>query len=257
MDIYLISLEQDIQRRTELAKRFPETYPKMKWIKAINGKELIAKEYFYYMQDYLKKHNRMLTPGEVGCTLSHINALEQFIETEEKIALILEDDIIGNDKDIEKISAIAKQLDQNSILLCGGQTSNGNSHYQLGKKAYIDNVVKLSEFSYQYVYGTCCYVLTRESALQILASHNNYLKVADNWGLFFFNMPFQIYYTNVLHHPDDRTNSHLHSERLSLLEPANFIQRIKSGRFFIKNINLIKCYLIISYLFLIGYRRIC
>lgn len=256
MKIYLISLEQDIHRRTELTQLFPKTYPKMQWIKAVNGKKLLAEEYFSYTSQYLKKHHRIITPSEMGCTLSHIQALKQFIKTEEKNALILEDDIIGTDKDIEYIFSIIKQLDKNSILLCGGQTSNGNRNYQLGKKSHIDDAFKLSKFSYPHIYGTCCYAVTRESALQILTAHNNYLKVADNWGLFFLNMPFQIYYAHILHHPDDRTNSHLQKERLNLSEPMNFLQRIKSGRFFIKNFNLLKNHVTIFYLLLIGYRKI-
>lgn len=76
MKIYLISLEQDIQRRTELAKRFPKTYPNMQWIQAVNGKDLSAKEYFSYAQQYFNIHQKIITPSEVGCTLSHIQALE-------------------------------------------------------------------------------------------------------------------------------------------------------------------------------------
>lgn len=256
MKIYLVSLEVDFFRREEISKKFPKICNKMIYFPAIYGASLLADKYFHNIYQYHKRHQRLLTCGEVGCSLSHIQVLEKFIESGEQHALILEDDIIGTDQDIENIFSIVGQLDEKSVLLCGGQTSNGNKNYQLGKKSHIDNVFKLCPFSYQYIYGTCCYAVTRESALQILASHHDYIKVADNWDLFFLNTPFQIYYTNILHHPDDRTNSHLQKERLSLSESMNFLQRIKSGRFFIKNFNLIKNYLIISYLFLIGYRRI-
>ena len=256
MNIYLISLEKDFRRREEISKSFTEYHKKMVWIRAIYGANLSSGEYFSKISQYYKKHNRLLTCGEVGCTLSHIKVLEKFIDSGDQHALILEDDIIGRDQDIEIILSVVKCLDEYSVLLCGGQTSNGNKNYQLGKKTHIDNVFKLNRFSYPYIYGTCCYVITRGSALRILEAHRDYLKVADNWDLFLLNTPFQIYYSNILHHPDDRTNSHLEKERLSLSEKMNFLQRLKSGHFFVKNINLIKNYLIIFYLFLIGYRRI-
>ncbi|MCH7339008.1 glycosyltransferase family 25 protein [Acinetobacter higginsii] len=256
MMIYVVSLEQDLKRREQISKNFPKIYKKIIYFSAIYGASLSADKYFQNIYQYHKKHQRLLTCGEVGCSLSHIQVLEKFIESGEEHALILEDDIIGTDQDIEDIFSIVKQLDKKSVLLCGGQTSNGNRNYQLGRKSHIDNVFELSQFSYSYVYGTCCYAVTRESALQILSRHSDYLKVADNWDLFFLNTPFQIYYTNILYHPDDRKNSHLQKERLRLLESMGFFQRIKSGRFFIKNFKLIKNYLIILYLFLIGYRRI-
>lgn len=106
MIIYLISLEQDIQRRSELAQRFPENYPKMHWIKAINSNGFSAKDYFSYATQYFHSHKKMITPSEVGCTLSHIKALEIFLKTDEEYALILEDDIIGEDESIKIIKSI-------------------------------------------------------------------------------------------------------------------------------------------------------
>ncbi len=35
-----------------------------------------------------------LTPGELGCTLSHLQALQLFLDTDDQYALILEDDAI-------------------------------------------------------------------------------------------------------------------------------------------------------------------
>jgi len=51
-----------------------------------------------------------MTPGEVGCALSHMKAYENLIHSGEEYALILEDDVIGNDKDIEKIQELIPEL---------------------------------------------------------------------------------------------------------------------------------------------------
>lgn len=48
-------------------------------------------------------YGKILTPGEVGCALSHVKALEYFLETDDSYCLILEDDIKGGDKELNEL----------------------------------------------------------------------------------------------------------------------------------------------------------
>lgn len=256
MKIYYISLEKDYNRRDDLLKYFPKNFSDMCWIKGVDGSKLSAQDYFNYTNKYLSIHNRIITPGELGCALSHLEALEDFIKTNEEYAIILEDDIVGSDDGIEEICSIVNSLSIDGVLICGGQTSNRNNKYQLGRKTKIDVVLELSKFSYQYIFGTCCYSLNRVTAKYILESHQEYIKIADNWNLLMNNYHGGIYYTDLFYHPDDRSNSNLQKDRLKIDKRMSFLQRVISGHFFIKNFKLIKNYLVISYLFLLGYRRI-
>ena len=70
ISIYLVSLEQDFVRRKKLKERFPETYNCFQYIEAVDGRVLPAKEYFDRTKNYFLKHKEIMTPSELGCTLS-------------------------------------------------------------------------------------------------------------------------------------------------------------------------------------------
>lgn len=122
MRIYLISLKNDNFRREVLENQFPRTFSNFKIIDAINGREANAGEYFNNIRKFFKKTKRLLTPSEVGCTLSHLKALNSFLESNDKYALILEDDIQGNDQDILDILNIVDSIrNLDGVFIFGGQ----------------------------------------------------------------------------------------------------------------------------------------
>ncbi len=212
--IYLVSLKADKSRRAKLKEKFIKYYDNFIHIEAIDGRELAAKEYFEKTRDYYAKYKKIMSPPELGCTLSHIKALETFLETGNEYALILEDDVIANDESISEVFEISKKLNSDSLLLCGGQINIPSSKYRFGKKTELKKTYEVIKFSYPFVFGACCYVVTRKSAQQILSYHSNCLTLADRWGEFFINSEIKIYYTNLISHPEDLKNSHLESDRL-------------------------------------------
>jgi len=62
--------------------------------------------------DALSWYGRSLTPGEVGCYLSHINTLDAFLETDHDYALVLEDDAILNPDCIEEFSKLLQLIEE-------------------------------------------------------------------------------------------------------------------------------------------------
>ena len=77
MKIYIVSIEEEKSPRLRkfLSQNFFEqgTLPITKI--GIKGGELSAKEYF---EKGVKGRSKPLTPAELGCTLSHLSALENF-----------------------------------------------------------------------------------------------------------------------------------------------------------------------------------
>ena len=78
MNIYLISLEKDRERRERFTLSFPITSERVRHIQAVDGRQLDAKTYFDKTNNFVYTNNRMMTPSELGCTLSHCFALETF-----------------------------------------------------------------------------------------------------------------------------------------------------------------------------------
>ena len=233
--IYLISLEQDIKRREELQQRFPKNYNNFILIKAIDGRKLSAKDYYDKTITYFIEKKQIMSPAELGCTFSHIKALKEFLKTDAKFGLIIEDDILGNDDDLVKISIISQQLDENSLFICGGQEGLLSRKYQYGKKTNIENVYELIKFSYKHIQRTCCYVITDKSAKTILKHQENHLTLADKSDEIFSTADpkMKIYYSSILSQPLDLKNSHIEQDRAKF-KNKTILQKIISPNFPLK-----------------------
>lgn len=257
MDIYLVSLKSDVSRREELKKRFPKYYDSFKIIDAVDGRELSAKEYFHQTAHFVEYYNRIMSPSELGCSLSHINILKDFLLSNEKVALILEDDVLGSDNDIEKIIGISKNIDENSLLICGCQDGLGSIEYLYGKRILQDKAWELSNFSYDYIMRTASYLVTRKSAKAILDYQNKEIMLADNWNKFFIGTPVKISYTEVFLHPLELVNSHIEADRAVFRkESKTFLQKLFSKEVFVYIYTKFKIKSTIINLKLNGYKKI-
>lgn len=255
MIIYLISLEDDLKRRSELARRFPETYPTMHLIKAINGKEFLAKDYFFYATQYFHSHKKMITPSEVGCTLSHIKALESFLKTGEEYVLIMEDDIVGKDESIDIIKSIVIKNRVDGVVLCGGQIPLNVERYKLYKRIK-ESLFIIPEFSKKFFFGTCCYVVNRKAAKVIIDYQSKKITKADCWNEI-LGKSINLYYVDVLQHPYDINNSHIEKERSELyIFEQNFLKRVYKQGVLWKIFNRIRNDICRWILILKGYRQI-
>lgn len=225
MNIYLISLEKDRERREKMKLSFPEYYLNMKWVKAINGKDMIAKDYFSYANEYYKKNKKIITPSEVGCGLSHLEAYRDFLKTDEEYCLILEDDIIGDDNDIMQIEKIMEFERPNGLVLFGGQEGlpQDYSKYIYVKK--VNQLFLISEFSKKFIIRAHCYVINREIARYLIDFHEKNLQVADHWMILLKNK--KMYYLDVIKHPLDLSDSNIENERsLFYSNEKNFFKRM-------------------------------
>lgn len=90
---YVINLDRDVQRLDAVTQNLNMRGLPFKRIPGVVGKELPNWEKYVDLKDYAKK-NRRTTPklGEVGCYLSHLKAMETFLQTNEPWCIILEDD---------------------------------------------------------------------------------------------------------------------------------------------------------------------
>lgn len=234
LKIYLISLEQDHKRRLDLAERFHQTYLKMQWIKAVNGKELSSKEYFSYVRQYFKNHQKIITPSEVGCTLSHIKALETFLETDDEYCLILEDDVRGQDQDIEKLIKFFSNTSLKGIFLLRDQNNFGFNKYIFGRKIF--NFYEIPRFSIQFMFGSCAYIIDRESAGAVLEHHKKSFEITDAWLRIVQGAKAKFYYSPVFIHPEDLSHSHIENERANFYTyEKNFFKRVYEQGIFLED----------------------
>lgn len=177
MKIYVVSIEEEKSPRLSkfLSQNFFEQGALSITKIGIKGGELSAKEYF---EKGVKGRAKPLTPAELGCTLSHLSALENFLETNEELALIFEDDAILsselNFKDLEK-ELKNFNLPKNILFSLGGIQMKESLKVRgilKNNKLFNKDVLEVHPHFYNRVNYAVAYVVDREMAKNLIAYHH-------------------------------------------------------------------------------------
>ena len=95
MKTFVINLQRAVERKKHMQKQLNRfSFLDVEFIDAIDGKQFStdeAKSLFDY-DTFYKLYGRSPLLAEIGCTLSHIKSYKKLIDSNEKAALILEDD---------------------------------------------------------------------------------------------------------------------------------------------------------------------
>lgn len=107
LPIFIINLKKDTEKKEHMQKLCKKYSLECQFIDAVYGKDLSEKEKdeVYDKNRALKERGRELTPGEIGCALSHMNVYKKMKEENIEKALILEDDITFNESLIDVLNS--------------------------------------------------------------------------------------------------------------------------------------------------------
>ena len=228
--VFVISLKSDEARREKLKERF-KNYGEFKLVEATDGRAMSAKEYYGYALPSLEAYGRLLSPSEVGCSLSHARAYEEFLKSDARFALILEDDVIGDESGIKKAFETAAKMDAGSALVCGAQDGLEGRFSAFGKKLDEDFWL-VSKRSYGTIYRAAAYVLDRCAAEKILQTHKKALCVADFWQILLLKNGLKMYFSDIFAHPTDLAGSNIQAERVQRArDKASFKTRLNSLKY--------------------------
>ena len=229
MKTFIVSIEEENSLRLE--KLFNQPYFKdgiQDYIKVgIKGAELSAKQYF---ELGVKGRSRPLSPSMVGCTLSHLEALREFLKTGDEYGLIIEDDALFPENlrvEMLKEELSRLKLPSNTLFSIGGILMKECRKVRgtilddvfLGKK-----ILKVSPDFYQRICYAVAYIVDREIA-QTLIDYHRPLRAADDWRcLTDFSASASILMAAVIDHPiivageKDRQLSSIEEERIESLD---------------------------------------
>ena len=75
------------------------------FIDAVNGKSLTVADLEHFVDQNIafRRYGRVLLGGEVGCTLSHMKCAQALLESDESVAIVFEDDLVLQDREIENL----------------------------------------------------------------------------------------------------------------------------------------------------------
>lgn len=212
MKIYMISLKRDTARRKAMQKRFPRYYSQFHIIDAVDAKdtnnaELIEK----YDKPCPSDKRRPLTQGEKCCAISHLLALQDFINSGHERCIIIEDDIIGSDDDFDKAISLLQVENPTGLTILGGQDGLKNSKYLIGIQE-SNELWKLSKVAHRFLLRTCCYSLDAATTNLIVNSQLTYLTRADHWSEI-LPIGVDFFYSKKFKHPVDLGLSTLEMDR--------------------------------------------
>lgn len=184
-------------------------------ILGVDGRKLSSIDYYNLG---VKKSFPPLSPAELGCTLSHLKALNIFLQSENKYALVLEDDVLFKESvDFGKIDL--DSLGRDFVFLLGGINLTLCKKIR-GKNILLSNIniLKVNKPFRRFLYYTMGYIVDREAAKNIIAYHKYSCKKADDWAGFSEVYSTQFYMADILDHPDildiNLSNSSIGVERL-------------------------------------------
>lgn len=130
----LINLDRSPQRLERMVARLEHHQLAWRRVSAIEGRLLDLKtEKRVCVQSYARKHGKDLNPAEVGCYLSHLKCMEQFLaDPDVQYALVLEDDVDFDDDFTALLSEIISHShDWDMVTLSGFHTGTPVGGIQL------------------------------------------------------------------------------------------------------------------------------
>lgn len=224
---YLISIEKENSPRLSAFFSQPtfQTF-KNEFIQfGIIGANLSTSEYFKLA---ISGRERALSPAELGCTLSHMSAVRDFLNSEEQYACIFEDDAhsvehINLDELESEIQAL--NLKSGFFLSMGGIQLSLNRQIRgtfLPNKLLSKKVLAIHPYYYGKLSYAYAYVIDRTMAKYLVEYHQQ-PQLYDNWDNFSqHGLQPHFYASFLFDHPDidqcNIKNSYLNAERKSLIK---------------------------------------
>lgn len=208
MNIDLVSNQVKIKifKITHSALNLEERRLGVQKIEPVSGPNLLASRYFNYAVKRYNNFGKLLSPSEVGCTLSHLSIYKQLVNAE-SAALIFESDIEVTEKQLLKAISIS-EVSGVDFLHLGWHPNVYYGKYFRGRCLRDEpfwEVDHLNDF-----YGAFAYYITPKIAKDLISFHEN-LNRADAWAHFFHEKNYKAYFYGIFWHP--RARGQLNSER--------------------------------------------
>jgi glycosyl transferase family 25 len=115
IQVQVISLERSTDRRERVQRELKNFSLEWTFLNAVDGFALKALPKSYDPAKVRRLQGYELTPGEIGCYLSHMKAWEKCVE-QDKTTLVLEDDFVING-DLSDVFESLTQIDQKWSLV--------------------------------------------------------------------------------------------------------------------------------------------
>ena len=109
LQTYVINLDRSKDRLDAITRQLGEIGLPFSRIPAVDGKQASPEQMACIdEQSYQRKHGKPSLPGELGCYLSHVKAIQTFLYSDAPFALILEDDAIFGEGFVDAVHELMR-----------------------------------------------------------------------------------------------------------------------------------------------------
>lgn len=185
MKAYAIVLERSKERQQYIAEHLVERQLDASIIKAVDGRLLSEEEIEQHCDaEQLEKLRWWLTNGAIGCALSHKKAYEAFLNTSDKCALILEDDVVLPANITTILTEIEAVIQPNELILLHTLSTKPIRLSAVGELPIADAQLHYLTEVKEALTATA-YVVGRDCATGLLDANTPIYVTADAWHYFY------------------------------------------------------------------------
>jgi glycosyl transferase family 25 len=185
-------------------------------IQGVNGSEIHARDYFRLTNFWHARTGHLMTPGELGCALSHKRAWQMAASHGEGQHLILEDDFIVSDAALKWIADIHRQVGDGTLLHLGGQ--EGLKRFYRYVRAVplqgASGIAVVEPKDLEFLARAVAYIVDSKTAAALCELMERAPYVVDNFAYALTQKAVkQIWFRWVVSHPVDLSASAIEDER--------------------------------------------
>lgn len=165
-----------------MERQFKKLGLDVEFVEAVEGRELTAEKLERLCDiNSIKKNPQWLRPGIVACALSHRLCYEKFLQSTEKVALILEDDVILDFEIHQLIPELESSIKDLEVILLYFQSFKRIEISTVGSEDIGGGFQLFYPVNFQALGSSGAYVISRASAKNI---HDTMMPIRysiDNW----------------------------------------------------------------------------
>jgi len=172
--IFIVNLKKDSEKKEHMKKLCKQYALDCQFTDAVDGKKLDQNELseVYDSKRAQKEYGRKLSPGEIGCTLSHKEIYRKMVNEQIAQALIFEDDITFDDRIHDALSSISNfPIDWECVLLHYHRNNPFAKRYciSLYDRQAVGKGLKIVRFT-ELMHSTGAYIINLAGAKKLFAN---------------------------------------------------------------------------------------
>ena len=192
MKIFVINLKNSVNRRQLMERQLRQLGLEFEFVEAIEGQALSRQQQTELCDlNALNKHPDWLTPGAVGCALSHRLAWSRIASEGLKSALVMEDDLLLPDRLPAILTQIEMLYDGDELIMLYW-LSNVVQNFRRQSTILIDSQYDLAVTTNPHsLLSSVMYLIGSEVAARMVNLNQPIRVTADHWACHFDGQAFR------------------------------------------------------------------